>query len=272
MLKLVNVLRAGLAILVGLLNTVFWFLIAVSIPFFTGHRPNWPAMGWAWIAHWLIYRGILGVKLKVEFNGAEMSPNEVFVTFGNHPPTPALSEWVYAVNQTFRGYFFSPVARSSHPMARGFGGIGGTIINREAGDLAVEELRQAAEDLPLRMVLTIFSDENRFTPQRHTDAWKDVADKGRLHLYGRHRYTLPVRGRGTHAIVRAMPQASYVRCTVSFNRPVHLVWDAWRLPGATLLIRFDRVDCPPVEAQACYAVLNHHFAVMDQIMEDHQEK
>lgn len=269
---IINVLRAVLAILVGLINTGFWFTLAVLIPLFTGHRPNWPAKGWAWVAHWLIYRVILGVKLKLEVNVPGMYPNETFVVFGNHPPTPALSEWVYGVDQAFPGYFFSPVARSSHPMARGFGGIGGTIINREVGDVAVEELHQAVEHLPYRTVLTIFSDENRLTPTRHKEAWKDVTERGRLHLFGRHRFTMPVRGRGTHALVRALPQGSWIRCTVSFNRPVHLVWDAWRLPGATLLIRFDRVPCPPVEQAACFACLNEHFATMDQIMEDHQEK
>ncbi len=269
---IINILRAGLAILVGLLNTSFWFTLAVMTPLLTGHRPNWPAKGWALVAHWLIYRGILGARLKMEFNGEGMAPNEVCVVFGNHPPTPALSEWVYAVNQVFSGYFFSPVARSSHPMVRGFKGIGGTIINREVGAVAVKELHQAVEDLPYRSVLTIFSDENRFTPARHKAAWKEVGDRGRLHLFGRHRFTMPVRGRGTHALVQALPLASWIRCTVSFNRPVHTVWDAWRLPGATLLIRFDRVRCPRVEQAACFEDLNRHFAVMDKIMEDHQEK
>lgn len=265
-----NALRAVLALALGLINTGFWFSLAVLSPLVTRKRLNWPAKGWAWVAHWLIYRGILGVKLKVEFNGVGMDPNEVIVVFGNHPPTPALSEWVYAIDQTFLGFFFCPVARSSHLMARGFHGIGGMLITREDGNRAMQELRLTGQVQP-RSVLTIFSDENRFTPKRHTDAWKDVADKGRLHQYGRHKYTLPVRGRGTHAIVRALPQASYVRCTVSFNRPVHLVWDAWRLPGSTLLIRFDRVDRPPVEESECFRVLNRHFADMDQIMEDHQE-
>lgn len=269
---IINVLRATLAILVGIINTSFWFILAVLTPLLTGRRPNWPATGWAWVAHWLIFRGILGVKLKVEFNGEGMAPNEVFVAFGNHPPTPALSEWVYAVNQTFPGYFFSPVARSSHPMALGFRGVGGTIINREVGDVGVQELREAVGNLPYRTVLTIFSDENRFTPKRHRAAWAEVARKGRLHLYGRHRFTMPVRGRGTHALVQALPKASYVRCTVSFNRPVHLVWDAWRLPGSTLLIRFDRVPCPRVLQVACFEDLNWYFATMDKIMEAHQEK
>lgn len=268
---IINVLRASLATLVGLINTGFWFSLAVTVPCLTGHQHNWPAKGWAWVAHWLIYRGILNVKLKLSFNGAPLEPYETCVVFGNHPPTPALSEWVYAVTQTFPGFDFSPVARSTHRMAQGFKGIGGIIIPREDGDRAVTELRRQVEWLLMRRVLTIFADENRFTPARHQAAWAEIQRKGRLHLYGRHRFTMPVRGRGTHAIVAALPHASYVRCTVVFDRPIHLVWDTWRLPGSVLLIRFDRVACPPVEQAACFQCLNEHFAVIDGIMEEHQK-
>lgn len=268
---IINVVRAALALVLGLLNTDFWFTLAVLTPLITRQRPNWPAKGWAWTAHWLIYRLVLGVKLKVEFHGAPVAPNEVFVVFGNHPPTPALSEWVYAVDGAFPKFYFSPVARSTHRMARGFAGIGGVIIPRENGDRAVAELRRRVERLPQRTVLTIFSDENRFTPKRHQAAWAEVKRKGRLHQYGRHRFTLPVRGRGTHAIASVLPQASYVRCTVTFDREVHLIWDTWRLPGSTLLVRFDRVPPLPAEQSECFRVLNQHSAEMDQIMEEHQQ-
>lgn len=261
---------AMVATVLGLINTGFWFCLAVMVPCLTGHQHNWPAKGWAWVAHWLIYRP-LRVKLQVEFHGAAIAPNEQFVVFGNHPPTPGLSEWVYAVSQTFWGFFFSPVGRSSHRLARGFGGIGAVVIDREAGDLAVQQLQDQAVVRPQRTVVTIFSDETRFTPARHAAAWGEIARKGRLHLYGRHKFTLPPRGRGTFALAQALPNASWVRCTVAFNRPIHLVWNTWRLPGATLLIRFDRVERPPVQEGEFYTWLNGHFALIDQIMEEHQE-
>lgn len=265
---IINTLRASLTVLGGLVNTGWWLVMALTFSQLGG-LPNWAAKGWGTTCYWALYRALMNIKVKVEVRGEPPRPDEPVVAFSNHPSTPALPGWVYGTNQAFPGRHFAPFARADYRLSRGYKAIGGTIFLRENREAALEAIRAGIKRYSAGVIITIFGDERRFMLNRHAKAWGKVAAEGRLGEYGPHDHTLPPKSGGLHAVACALPQAAYFRTTVTFNRPTETVWDIWRLPGSVLLVRFDRVEQPPLELDAFRRWLNFHFGKIDQIMDQH---
>lgn len=265
---IINMLRAALVVMIGLVNTGLWLVIALTCSQL-GYVPSWAAKGWGTSCYWLLHQVAMNVVIKLEIHGDLPHHDQPVVAFSNHPSTPALPGWVYGTNQAFPGRHFAPFARADYRLSPGYKAIGGTIFLREDRDAALEAIREGIKRYSAGVIITIFGDERRFMLNRHAEAWGKVAAERRLGEYGPHDHTLPPKSGGLHAIACALPQAAYFRTSATFNRPTETVWDIWRLPGSVLLVRFDRVEQPPLELSDFRRWLNFHFGKIDQIMDQH---
>lgn len=256
---LLNVVRGAAALAVGVVITLLC-LSAALLCAACRLPANWAAKLWGWLGYWVEFRALGGIQLVTQFNGARPTKGQPVVLFGTHPLDPALQAWVYSLSQQFPGRHFAPTARNNHPLSKGFKAIGGAVLNIKNGLEAIFALREWLSQQKEDVVLTIFPDVHRWTPDWHRQQWTKAVRRGEKRLS----FTLPWKGGGLREIQQALPQAAFYRCIVCFDRTAWGWKGFFQVSGSTLQIRYDRVE-PPRDQEQFHAWINQQAAEADRI-------
>lgn len=214
---------------------------------------------WSWLVHFLCYRFIMGLKIKIDPIPPEQE-ERARVAYGPHPPlelVPAFGYFASLVSPKMKVVGRKDIVKGWLGFLIGKGAAASGIlfpIERDNHDQALKDIEEGLRLLEPGTVLFILPDRHR-PSQKHVDASRAKHGE-RFPEVLLWETCMPDRG-GLLAILRGYDRlkkpVQLLRFSAGFNRPMKGGAEITKLPGATLryrVVESDGAAFPRGEAEA----------------------